>query len=128
MADTGPMTETSPPHILVIKLSALGDFIQSLGAFQAIRDHHRRARITLLTTAPFAEMAVACGCFDNVWEDDRPRWWRFGRWLRHIRRLRRASFTRVYDLQRSQRSGWYFRLLGPSPPEWIGIVSGCSHR
>lgn len=122
------MTETGPPQILVIKLSALGDFIQSLGAFRAIRDHHRGSRITLLTTAPFVEMAVACGYFDNVWEDDRPGWWRIGRWLRHIRRLRQAGFTRVYDLQRSQRSCWYFRLLGPSPPEWVGIVSGCSHH
>lgn len=122
------MTESRPPRILVIKLSALGDFIQSLGAFRAIREHHRGARIALLTTAPFVEMAVACGCFDEVWEDDRPRWWQVGRWRRHIRRLRRAGFTRVYDLQRSQRSGWYFRLLGPRPPEWVGIVSGCSHR
>jgi len=122
------MTESRHPHILVIKLSALGDFIQSLGAFRAIRDHHRGSRITLLTTAPFVEMAVACGCFDDVWQDDRPRWWQVGRWLRHIRRLRRAGFTRVYDLQRSQRTGWYFHLLGPRSPEWIGIVSGCSHR
>jgi ADP-heptose:LPS heptosyltransferase len=122
------MTETDSSRILVIKLSALGDFIQSLGAFRAIRDHYRDARITLLTTAPFVEMAVACGCFDEVWEDDRPGWLQIGRWLRHIRKLRRAGFTRVYDLQRSQRTGWYFRLLGPCPPEWVGIVSGCSHR
>jgi len=122
------MSETGPPRILVIKLSALGDFIQSLGAFRAIREHHRGARITLLTTAPFVDMAAACGCFDAVWEDDRPGWRQIGRWLRHIRKLRRARFARVYDLQRSQRTGWYFRLLGPRPPEWVGIVPGCSHR
>ncbi len=122
------MTDSSPSRILVIKLSALGDFIQSLGAFRAIREHHRDARIILLTTAPFVEMATACGCFDEVWEDDRPRWWQAERWFRHIRRLRRAGFARVYDLQRSQRTGWYFRLLSPNPPEWVGIVSGCSHR
>src|SRR3972149_7015121 len=48
--------------------------------------------------------------------------------LGHIGKLRRAGFTRVYDLQRSQRTGWYFRLLGPRPPEWVGSVPGCSHR
>jgi len=122
------MTESRPPRILVIKLSALGDFIQALGAFRAIRAHHRDARITLLTTAPFAEMAQACGCFDEVWADNRPRWRQIGRWVRHIRRLRGARFTRVYDLQRSQRTGWYFRLLGPWPPEWVGIAPGASHR
>jgi ADP-heptose:LPS heptosyltransferase len=122
------MTVSRPSRILVIKLSALGDFIQSLGAFRAIRDHHREARITLLTTAPFVGIAAASGCFDEVWKDDRPRVWRVGSWSRHIARLRRAEFTRVYDLQRSQRTGWYFRLIGPRPPEWVGIVSGCSHR
>ena len=35
-------------NILVIKLSALGDFVLSVGAFQAIRAHHPRAEITLL--------------------------------------------------------------------------------
>lgn len=128
MATAVPATDSRPSRILVIKLSALGDFIQSLGAFRAIRDNHRGARITLLTTAPFVEIATACGCFDEVWEDDRPRVMQIGRWVRHIARLRRAEFTRVYDLQRSQRTGWYFRLLGLRPPEWVGIVSGCSHR
>jgi hypothetical protein len=40
-------------RILVIKLSALGDFIQATGPMKAIRTHHPDARITLLTTAPF---------------------------------------------------------------------------
>jgi hypothetical protein len=35
-----------PRRILVIRLSALGDFIQSLGPFAAIRRHHRRDHIT----------------------------------------------------------------------------------
>ena len=40
-------------RILVIKLGALGDFIYALGPMAAIRRHHKDARITLLTTAPF---------------------------------------------------------------------------
>jgi len=128
MTVIGSTSDSRPDRILVIKLSALGDFILSLGAFRAIRAHHPDARITLLTTAPFVEMANACGCFDEVWTDDRPQWLEFRRWLGHIGKLRRAGFTRVYDLQRSQRTGWYFRLLGPRPPEWVGSVPGCSHR
>ena len=42
------MDQGTPEQILVIKLSALGDFVVSLGAMQAIRRHHRDARITLL--------------------------------------------------------------------------------
>ncbi|HEX9791052.1 MAG TPA: glycosyltransferase family 9 protein [Kiloniellales bacterium] len=128
MAANGSTTAPGPDRILVIKLSALGDFILSLGAFRAIRAHHPDARIVLLTTPPFVEMANACGCFDEVWTDDRPHWLDLRRWLGHIAKLRRAGFTRVYDLQRSQRTGWYFRLLGPRPPEWVGSVPGCSHR
>jgi ADP-heptose:LPS heptosyltransferase len=118
--------EPTQKDILVIKLSALGDFILSLGAFQAIRAHHPGARITLLTTGPFRQLAEASGCFDAIWIDDRPPLWRPDRWLALGRRLRAARFDRVYDLQRSDRSGWYFRLAGR--PEWVGAVAGCAYH
>ena len=57
----------STPHILVIKLAALGDFVQALGPCAAIRQHHKDARITLLTTAPFEDLARQSGYFDEVW-------------------------------------------------------------
>jgi len=113
-------------RILVIKLSALGDFVLSIGSFQAIRAHHPRAHITLLTTAPFAELGRALGCFDAVWIDSRPPLWRPGAVWALTRRLRGGAFTRVYDLQRSQRTGWYFRLAGRPP--WVGTVAGCTWR
>ncbi|MEM7225276.1 MAG: glycosyltransferase family 9 protein [Pseudomonadota bacterium] len=115
-------------RVLVIKLSALGDFVLSIGAFQAIRRHHPEARITLLTTGPFTGLAEASGCFDQVWCDSRPGLGQVGAWLALARRLRSGRFQRVYDLQRSDRSGWYFRLLARPKPEWVGTVSGCSHR
>ena len=118
--------EPTRNNILVIKLSALGDFVLSLGAFQAIRGHHPGARITLLTTGPFRQLGEASGWFDAVWIDDRPPPWRPDRWLALGRRLRAARFDRVYDLQRSDRSGWYFRLAGR--PEWVGAVAGCAYR
>ena len=121
------MTADSPPqNILVIKLSALGDVVLSIGAFQAIRAHHAEARITLLTTQPFARLAEASGCFDAVWIDERPPIRRPDRWLALGRRLRRARFDRVYDLQRSDRTAGYFYLAGR--PQWVGTVAGCSHR
>ena len=51
----------------MIKLGALGDFIQACGPFRAIRDHHVGANITLLTTVPFVPLAEATGYFDIVW-------------------------------------------------------------
>lgn len=114
--------------MLVIKLGALGDFVQALGPFAAIRRHHRDAAITLLTTPPFAELAEASGYFDRVWCDRRPRATDPRGWLALRRRLRAGGFGRVYDLQTSRRSSLYYRLFWPGPvPEWSGIASGCSH-
>jgi len=115
-------------RILVIKLGALGDIVLALGPFAAIRDAHRDARATLLTTAPYAELMRASPYFDEVWLDDRPSPRQPGRWLKLRRRLRGGRFDFVYDLQTSDRSGWYYRLMGPGRrPSWSGIARGCSH-
>ena len=116
------------PAILVIKLGALGDFVQALGPFAAIRRHHEYEHVTLLSTPPYAELAEASGCFDRVWLDGRPRAHRVGAWLDLRRGLRGGGFRRVYDLQTSARSSFYHSLFWPGPyPEWSGIAQGCSH-
>jgi ADP-heptose:LPS heptosyltransferase len=112
-------------RILVIKLAALGDFVQAFSPFATIRAHHPGAEITLLTTRPYAELAVASPWFDHVWVDDKPKLWQLGKVASLKARLRQGRFQRVYDLQTSDRSGWYFRLLGPGV-EWSGIAKGCS--
>ncbi len=116
------------PRILVIKLGALGDVVQALGPAAAIRRHHAGAEIVLLTTAPFADFLRGAPFFDAVWVDERPGPLDVAGLLRLRRRLRGAAFTRIYDLQTSARSNWYFFLLGPGPrPEWSGIARGASH-
>jgi ADP-heptose:LPS heptosyltransferase len=116
-----------PRHILVIRLSALGDFIQALGPMMAIRRHHAGDRVSLLTTAPLAQFAKELGCFDEVVIDERPSVFALAGWLRLRRSLRQRRFDRVYDLQTSDRSSAYAWLLRPDPPEWSGIAWGCSH-
>lgn len=117
-------------HILVIKLGALGDFVQAMGPFAAIRAHHDaldptgRADITLLTTPAFRDLAEKSGYFDATWTDGRARG--FGALLALVRRMSWARFSRVYDLQTSSRSSLYFHLLWPRT-EWSGIARGCSH-
>ncbi|MDH3231964.1 MAG: glycosyltransferase family 9 protein [Alphaproteobacteria bacterium] len=145
MSETGPgggtraaanprAEQSATERILVIRLGALGDFVLSLGPFAAIRKHHETAHITLLTSAPYADLARACGAFDDVWVDERPTMWQIGRWLALRSKLRGGHFARVYDLQTSDRSGAYFRLLGLGGPwgpgrrpEWSGIAPGASH-
>ncbi|HLB07224.1 MAG TPA: glycosyltransferase family 9 protein [Alphaproteobacteria bacterium] len=114
-------------RILVIKLSALGDVVLALGPFEAIRRHHAADHVTLLTTAPYADLARASRYFDDVWVDARPRPLDVAGWWALRRRLRAGRFDRVYDLQTSDRSGVYYRLLARPKPEWSGIARGCSH-
>ncbi len=121
------MAEAPRSGILVIKLGALGDFVQALGPMAAIRAHHRDQRITFLTTAPFADFAGASGYFDDIWSDGRPGGMDVGSWLKLLSRIRNGGFGRVYDLQTSDRSSFYYRFFWPHFPEWSGIVRGCSH-
>jgi ADP-heptose:LPS heptosyltransferase len=110
--------------ILVIKLSALGDFVLALAAMKKIRQAHRRAHITLLTTPPFEALAKACPYFNAVEVDGKPEG--PGAWLALRRRLKAARYDRVYDLQTSSASARIFHLLQPGAPEWSGIAFGCA--
>jgi ADP-heptose:LPS heptosyltransferase len=109
-------------RILVIRLGAFGDFVQSFGPFAAIRAHHAADHITLLTTAPYATLAAAAAWFDSVEIDARPTWWNLPGMLRLRRQLQ--GFDLVYDLQTSGRTSRYFRLAGR--PRWSGIAKGCA--
>lgn len=54
-------------RILVIRLGALGDFVQSFAPFAAIRAHHAHDEVDLLTRRPFAGLgntrhgSIMCG-------------------------------------------------------------------
>lgn len=113
--------------ILVIKLSALGDFIQSLGAMKAIKDHHKNAKITLLTTKPFENIARQSGYFDDIIIDKRPKFFQVKEWVSLFKKLNDENFSRVYDLQCNDRTALYFKLF-IKKPEWVGTVKQASHR
>ncbi len=115
-------------RILIIKLSALGNVILSLGPIAAIRAHHPEAEISLLTTPLYAEWLASAPWFDHIISDGRPQWWDPKAMLRLRRALLAGRFDRVYDLQTSGRSSRYFRLFPRSArPEWCGIAPGASH-
>ncbi|GAN68256.1 glycosyltransferase family 9 protein [Acetobacter orleanensis] len=106
-------------RILVIRLGALGDFVQSFGPFQAIRTAHPDAHITLLTTTPFVELARLSPWFDTVECDPRLSWGNLPALLAFRQALR--GYDRVYDLQTSSRTARYYALAG-RPKTWCGHV------
>lgn len=111
-------------RILIIKLGALGDFFMAQPALRALRAHHREDHLTLLTIPALHGLARQSGLFDEVLDDPRGRW-PWGHW-QIARRLREGGYTRIYDLQGTRRTAWYFRLLRPPRPEWAGPVRGCA--
>lgn len=111
-------------RILVIKLSALGDFVLALAAMKKIRQVHAKAHITLLTTPPFEALAKICPYFNAVDTGGRPE--SFAEWMALRKRIKAAGYDRVYDLQTSAQSNRIFQLLRPSPPAWSGVAFGCS--
>lgn len=117
--------------ILVIKHSALGDFVLSLGPFKAIRDHHPNDEITLLTTKAFKDLAEATCLFNDIWIDTKPKFIQIKDILRLRKRILSKNFDRIYDLQTSGRSSLYYKFfisfLKNKTPEWNGIAKGCSH-
>ncbi len=121
---TGVMTNNKE-KILVIKLSALGDFVISLGAMESIRKHHKDAHITLLTTQLFRDMAEKSGYFDKVVIDNRPSIFNVLSWFKLFNFFNKSNFSRVYDLQFNSRTQKYFNLF-LNKPEWSGVVKNSS--
>ena len=126
MFDTSDLPDATASKVLVIKLSALGDFVMSLGAAKAVRAAHPAAEITLLTTPFLKAFAEACPYFDRVETDGRPK----GLSAQHslLKRISRERYDVVYDFQTSNRTNTYWKLLKRLPhlkaPVWSGAVKG----
>ena len=108
---------------LVIRFGPIGEFVLSLPAMKRIRDAHPKAEITLLTTPQFEALAKSSGYFNHVVPEGAPGG--VGGMLTLIGWMRRSRFDRVYDLQNSSATGFYFNALKPFPPDWSGTAPGC---
>mgnify|MGYP000731208259 CR=1 FL=1 len=121
------MLQTHVQKILIIKLGALGDFIQAFSFIAAIRKAHPKAHIRLLTTKPFEKFAQDSKYCDDIWIDEKPKFFNFVKCRAFQKKLNAAGFDRVYDLQNNDRTALYFKLINPKP-EWVGTGRGISHR
>jgi len=101
--------------VLVIRLGAFGDVLQSEGAIRDIRAHHPGALLVMLTTRPFRKVFERCPWVDRVLIDPRAPRLRLDQYLRLILSLRRERFDFIYDLQNSRRTLSYRRWV---PSRW----------
>ncbi|MFO0109928.1 MAG: glycosyltransferase family 9 protein, partial [Alphaproteobacteria bacterium] len=95
-------------NILIIKHGALGDIILATAAFAAIRAHYPRAKITLLTTRPYADLLSSSPYFDEIWIDTKPRLYQIYGIYRLYRLLNQKNWDFIFDLQTSERSTIYW--------------------
>lgn len=104
-------------NILVIKHGALGDFILSIGRMMLLKDMYPDARITLMTSTPYLAIGQQMGVFSDFIVDNRRYPIFVNETCRIMRALRKGRFSKVYDMQRTQRTKTYrrlFRMLMPS--------------
>ncbi|BDU16266.1 glycosyltransferase family 9 protein [Lysobacter auxotrophicus] len=104
--------------VLVIRHGAFGDLLQADGALRDLREHHRDRHIALLASSPYTRLMSRCPHVDEVIADPRAPLLQLGRNLSLLRTLRERGFERVYDLQGSDRTALYRRLM-PETPQWL---------
>ena len=98
-------------NILIIKLGSLGDVVQISGALRDIREHHKNAKITILTTSKYLNLFRECPYIDNCLEDERLPRYNIFYLLRLKKIVNSLNFTKVYDLQNSNRTNFYKKFL-----------------
>lgn len=108
----------TPQRILVVKHGAFGDLLQAEGVLHDIRLFFRDADIVLLTQPAYQAMMERCPSIDAVLTDKRSPLWRLSETRALRQTLRDGRFELVIDLQNSQRTRLYRRLLLPDT-QWI---------
>jgi len=106
------MSDKMPPKILLIRFSAFGDILAMMSVPVALRHRFPNAEIHWVTRADYSAMAETAKSVDHVWAVDRKMGFR--ELWQTTQKLRRESFTHVYDAHNNLRShflSWF--LVGP---------------
>ncbi|MFZ1920312.1 MAG: lipopolysaccharide heptosyltransferase II [Xanthobacteraceae bacterium] len=118
-------------NILLIKLSALGDVVQTLPVLNALRARYPKARIDWLIAEEFAEAVQDHPAISNVIVFSRGDWsapWRAAPYVNAARlmaTLRAAAYDLVIDLQGQLRSAVF--AFGAGAPVRIGFDKPRKH-
>lgn len=104
-------------NILVIKTDSLAAFVAAEPAFEAIRDAHGNAKISLLTAPGLQRIARAAPYFDQVaampdFRDAEAK-------KAFVKQLKSAKFEKVYDLAGDDSGRKLRAAMGPFRPKWF---------
>ena len=100
-------------NILIIKHGSLGDIAQASGAIQDISENFKNDKVYLLTTKPYVDLFKKNPFIEDVILDKRlPRYNLIYLYLL-MRKIKRYSFSKVFDLQNSSRTNFYKKILFP---------------
>ena len=110
-------------NILIIKHGSLGDLIQANGAIKDIKNFYKNRKVFLLTSHLYAIFMSECPYIDGVIIDKRlPRWNLF--YLNDLKKvLKRYEFSKVFDLQNSNRTKFYQKFILNKNIEWSSSES-----
>jgi lipopolysaccharide heptosyltransferase I len=124
------------PHILIVKLSAIGDVVHTLPALNAIRRHFPQAHITWLVEAAAADLLIDHPALDRVLISRRKQWirdikrgdWRapLGQFKRFLRELRDTRYDMIFDFQAAIKGAMLIAIARGNRK--IGFGPGMEHQ
>jgi len=98
-------------NILIIKHGSLGDIAQASGAIQDISDNHNEDNIYILTTKPYLDLFKKHPNIKEVILDKRSSKFNLIYLFLLMRSLKKFKFSKIYDLQNSNRTSFYKNIL-----------------
>ena len=100
--------------ILIIKLGSLGDIAQVSGVIRDISENHINDELHIMTTKPYIDLFKKNPLISNVILDKRlPRYNLIYLYFL-MKNIKKYKFSKVYDLQNSNRTSFYKRILFPN--------------
>jgi ADP-heptose:LPS heptosyltransferase len=115
---------TGKKKILIIKLGAFGDIVMAEGVIHDIRNNYINYHVVVLTSPAYKKIFERCPWVDTVLVDPRDPRWRLDLMRKLNRRIRFDSFDVVFDLQRANRTSFYYRCFVKNA-SWSGLAAGC---
>ncbi len=100
-------------NILIIKHGSLGDIAQACGAIQDISENHINDDVHLLTTRPYFNLFKKNPHISNVILDKRLSRFNLIYLYSLMKSIKKYKFSKVYDLQNSNRTAFYKKILFP---------------